>query len=79
MGNSGTAARLLIGLMAGRPFTTSFTGDASLSKRPMKRVIEPLTQMGAAFKSANGALPLSVTGAQTPKAISYRCRWLRRR
>jgi 3-phosphoshikimate 1-carboxyvinyltransferase len=72
MGNSGTAARLLIGLLAGRPFTSSFTGDASLCKRPMGRVIDPLTQMGAIFKSTDGKLPLSVTGSATPTAISYR-------
>jgi len=72
MGNSGTAARLLIGLLAGRPFTSSFTGDASLCKRPMGRVITPLEQMGATFKSTEGKMPLSVTGAAQPKAISYR-------
>jgi 3-phosphoshikimate 1-carboxyvinyltransferase len=72
MGNSGTAARLLIGLLAGRPFASSFTGDASLCRRPMARVIEPLTQMGASFQSADGRLPLTVTGAAQPKAITYR-------
>jgi 3-phosphoshikimate 1-carboxyvinyltransferase len=72
MGNSGTAARLLMGLLGGRPFTSSFTGDASLCKRPMKRVIEPLEQAGAVFHSADGRMPLSVTGAAHPKAITYR-------
>ncbi len=72
MGNSGTAARLLIGLLSGRNFTSSFTGDASLNKRPMGRVITPLTETGAQFKSTDGKLPLSVTGAENPKAITYR-------
>src|SRR3984957_18751304 len=71
MGNSGTAARLLIGLLSGRPFRSSFTGDASLSRRPMKRVIEPLSQMGARFESANGCLPLSVTGPAKVTPITY--------
>ena len=47
MGNSGTSTRLLMGLVASHPITTTFTGDASLSKRPMGRVIAPLSQMGA--------------------------------
>lgn len=72
MGNSGTAARLLIGLLSGKPFTSSFTGDASLCKRPMGRVTTPLEQMGATFKSEGGKLPLSVTGSKNPVAISYR-------
>lgn len=71
MGNSGTAARLLIGLLGGKKFTSSFTGDASLCKRPMGRVITPLEEMGAKFKSEDGKLPLSVTGASKPKAITY--------
>ena len=72
MGNSGTAARLLMGLLGGRNFTSSFTGDASLCKRPMRRVITPLEMMGAVFESADGKLPLSVRGAAQPTAISYR-------
>ena len=72
MGNSGTAARLLMGLLGGRPFTSSFTGDASLCKRPMGRVINPLQEMGATFESNEGKMPLSVTGAEKPKAITYR-------
>jgi 3-phosphoshikimate 1-carboxyvinyltransferase len=72
MGNSGTAARLLIGLLSGRPFRSHFTGDTSLQKRPMKRVIEPLTLVGAKFESADGRLPLHVTGAVKPLAITYR-------
>ena len=71
MGNSGTAARLLIGLLSTRPFTSSFTGDASLRKRPMGRIITPLTQMGAQFTSEGGKLPLKVTGINNPQAITY--------
>jgi len=72
MGNSGTAARLLIGLLSGRPFTSSFSGDTSLSKRPMERIVTPLTQMGAKFESTNGRLPLKVTGAAKPTPITYK-------
>ena len=71
MGNSGTSARLLIGLVSGKNFTSRFTGDASLCKRPMTRVIEPLSRMGAKFESTDGRLPLSVTGTLHPTAITY--------
>ena len=54
MGNSGTSTRLLMGLVASHAITATFTGDASLSKRPMGRVIEPLTMIGAEFDSAEG-------------------------
>ena len=72
MGNSGTAARLLIGLLSGCPFTSSFTGDASLCKRPMGRVTDPLSGMGAVFKTSDGKLPLEVTGALHPTPLHYR-------
>lgn len=73
MGNSGTSTRLLAGLVAGHDITASFTGDASLSKRPMGRVIDPLTAMGASFDSTDGGkLPMTVTGAAAPKAIRYK-------
>ncbi|MDF2368542.1 3-phosphoshikimate 1-carboxyvinyltransferase [Sneathiella sp.] len=63
MGNSGTAARLLMGLVASSPFTTFFMGDASLHKRPMSRVNIPLEEMGAAITSRSGGrFPLAVTG-----------------
>lgn len=63
MGNSGTAARLLMGLVANAPFNTFFSGDASLHKRPMKRVADPLMQMGAEITSrTNARFPLCVTG-----------------
>jgi len=71
VGNSGTSARLLMGLVAGHRFSARFDGDASLRKRPMKRVIEPLSLMGAKFESTDGKLPLTVTGAEHPTAITY--------
>ncbi|MCR4379055.1 MAG: 3-phosphoshikimate 1-carboxyvinyltransferase [Rhodospirillales bacterium] len=72
MGNSGTAARLLMGLVAGHDFSATFVGDASLSSRPMKRVIDPLSQVGATFKAAEGGrLPLTLTGAKDPMPITY--------
>lgn len=71
-GNSGTSARLLMGLAASLPFTSFFTGDASLRKRPMKRIMTPLEQMGAKFVAANNdTLPLAVTGGQL-SPIEYR-------
>ena len=73
MGNSGTSTRLLMGLVASHPITAAFTGDASLSKRPMGRVIEPLSQMGAAFEaSPGGTLPLMLRGAHPAVPIRYR-------
>jgi 3-phosphoshikimate 1-carboxyvinyltransferase len=71
MGNSGTSARLLIGLMAGHSFSARVTGDASLRKRPMGRIITPLSLMGADFDSTDGKLPLTVTGAAAPNPIDY--------
>lgn len=71
MGNSGTAARLLMGLVAGSPFTTMFRGDASLHKRPMGRVARPLEEMGALITSRSGGrFPLAVTG-RTLMPIDY--------
>lgn len=73
MGNSGTSTRLLMGLVASHPITATFVGDASLSKRPMGRVIEPLSQMGAAFEASEGGrLPLTVRGALPAVPIAYR-------
>jgi 3-phosphoshikimate 1-carboxyvinyltransferase len=72
MGNSGTAARLLMGLVAGHDFSATFVGDASLSSRPMKRVIDPLSQVGAVVKASQGGrLPLTLTGAKDPMPITY--------
>lgn len=73
MGNSGTSTRLLMGLVATHPITATFVGDASLGKRPMGRVMEPLSRMGAAFEaSPGGRLPLMLRGAQTPLPLHYR-------
>jgi 3-phosphoshikimate 1-carboxyvinyltransferase len=73
MGNSGTSTRLLMGLVATHPITATFTGDASLGKRPMGRVIDPLSTMGAAFTaSPGGRLPLMVRGLCPAVPIEYR-------
>ena len=73
MGNSGTSTRLLMGLLASHAITAAFTGDASLSRRPMGRVIEPLSRIGASFTpSPRGTLPLMMTGASVPVPIEYR-------
>ena len=73
MGNSGTSTRLLMGLVACHPITATFTGDASLSKRPMGRVIEPLSRMGADFTASPGdRLPLTMRGLCPAVPIEYR-------
>lgn len=72
MGNSGTSTRLLMGLVASHAITATFIGDASLSARPMGRVIEPLAQMGADITaSPGGRLPLMVRGICPAVPISY--------
>ncbi len=72
MGNSGTSTRLLAGLVASHPITATFTGDASLSKRPMGRVIEPLSLMGANITaSPGGRLPMMVRGINPAVPIEY--------
>ena len=72
MGNSGTSTRLLAGLVASHPITATFTGDASLSKRPMGRVIDPLSLMGAEFTaSPGGRLPMMVRGICPAVPIDY--------
>ena len=70
LGNSGTSMRLMAGLMAGQGFATMLTGDESLSRRPMKRVIEPLTRMGARIESNEGRAPLRIQGGAL-KSITY--------
>jgi 3-phosphoshikimate 1-carboxyvinyltransferase len=72
-GNSGTTIRLLSGLLAGRPFHSELDGDASLRQRPMKRVIDPLSEMGARIRSRNGdgLAPLEIDGGGL-RGISYR-------
>ncbi len=73
MGNSGTSTRLMMGLLASHGITATFTGDASLSGRPMNRVIEPLSQMGASFEaSQGGTLPCMLRGASPAIPITYR-------
>lgn len=73
MGNAGTAARLILGMLASHPVTAFLTGDASLRRRPMARVIAPLTEIGARFVTRRGGLlPLSVQGASDPLPIQYR-------
>ncbi len=72
-GNSGTTARLLLGVLAGQPFCTLLTGDASLRRRPMARVTEPLGRMGATIVGRAQAtrLPLAVQGARPLRAIAH--------
>ena len=73
MGNSGTSTRLLMGLVASHGITATFTGDASLSARPMGRVIEPLGRMGAQFHGVpGGTLPITIEGLCPAVPIEYR-------
>ncbi|CAH0141641.1 3-phosphoshikimate 1-carboxyvinyltransferase [Pseudomonas sp. Bi70] len=72
VGNSGTSMRLLAGLLAGQPFDVTMTGDASLSKRPMNRVANPLREMGAVVETGpDGRPPLTIRGGQKLKALTY--------
>ena len=71
-GNSGTTTRLLSAILAGLPFPVTIFGDNSLSKRPMKRIIDPLSLMGAKITSNNGYLPLSFEAVEKLKAIRYK-------
>jgi 3-phosphoshikimate 1-carboxyvinyltransferase len=71
-GNSGTTTRLLSGVLAGQNFSSTITGDASLSKRPMKRVIEPLSLMGVNINAKeNNFLPMTINANGNLKAINY--------
>lgn len=70
-GNSGTTMRLLSGILSGQNFESIMTGDGSLQKRPMKRVIEPLSLMGAAIGSNDGCAPLKIYGGEL-ESIQYR-------
>jgi len=73
LGNSGTGARLLMGLVASHPITTFLTGDASLRRRPMARVAAPLERIGARIIARDGVrMPLAVIGASSPLPIAYR-------
>ena len=72
LGNSGTGVRLLMGVVAGQSITATFSGDASLSRRPMARVTDPLSRMGAAITARDGdRLPVTIVGAQTPLAADH--------
>lgn len=72
MGNAGTAVRLMMGMLCTYPFHVHFTGDASLCKRPMQRVMTPLEQMGASFWAREGGrLPLAMKGTANPLPINY--------
>ena len=72
LGNSGTSARLLMGILAAHPFTAMLTGDASLRGRPMGRVMEPLQRIGATFAPREGGrMPLAITGTAEPVPIEY--------
>ncbi|NKN32483.1 3-phosphoshikimate 1-carboxyvinyltransferase [Marichromatium bheemlicum] len=72
MGNSGTSMRLLAGLLAGQRFATTLVGDASLTRRPMRRVTEPLARMGARIEtSESGTAPLRITPVETLAGIDY--------
>jgi 3-phosphoshikimate 1-carboxyvinyltransferase len=72
LGNSGTSMRLLAGLMAGQAFSVEMSGDIYLSRRPMRRVTEPLTTMGADIEtSEQGTPPLKIKGGQCLQGINY--------
>ena len=71
-GNSGTGVRLIMGAMATTPITATFTGDASLNKRPMARVTDPIRALGAqAYGRAGGRLPMTIVGAAEPVPLRY--------
>ena len=70
-GNSGTAMRLLAGILTGQPFATTLIGDASLSGRPMARIAEPLRQMKAVVNLEDGHAPIKIAGGQKLQGIEY--------
>ena len=71
LGNSGTSVRLLAGLLSGQNFDTTLVGDDSLSVRPMGRVVDPLTLMGANISSKDGLLPLQIKGGDSLTGLNY--------
>ncbi len=71
LGNSGTAMRLMAGLLSGQTFDSVLTGDESLTGRPMSRIIKPLTAMGATINSVDGKPPLLIHGTDALRAIDY--------
>jgi 3-phosphoshikimate 1-carboxyvinyltransferase len=70
-GNSGSTMRMISGILAGQNFTSELTGDESLSRRPMRRIVEPLTQMGASISAQDGHAPLRIQG-KTLHGIAYK-------
>src|SRR5687768_3768482 len=70
-GNSGSTMRMMAGLLAAENFECTLTGDASLSARPMNRIVEPLEMMGARFRTDNGCPPLTIHGSERLSAIEY--------
>jgi len=70
-GNAGTAMRLLAGLLAGQAFDSTLVGDASLSRRPMRRIVEPLSRMGARIDASDGLPPLRIAGGRRLHGIDY--------
>ncbi len=77
-GNSGSTMRMLSGILAAQSFSSELTGDPSLSRRPMKRVIEPLSQMGAHIESLDGHAPLQISGTRLHESAIV-LRWQARR
>ena len=71
-GNSGTTMRLMAGVLAGHPFSTTMVGDASLSRRPMRRIVTPLERMGARVETTDGHPPVTIHGTRL-HAIDYAC------
>ena len=71
LGNSGTSIRLMTGLLSAQSFDSTLCGDESLSKRPMARIIDPLSEMGAIIKSSDSMPPLSISGNQKLSALKY--------
>lgn len=70
-GNSGTSARLLCGILAGQPYEFRLSGDESLQKRPMARIIKPLSEMGATFSDPAQCLPLTIKGCRNLRPIAF--------
>jgi 3-phosphoshikimate 1-carboxyvinyltransferase len=70
-GNSGSTMRMLAGILAAHPFSTSITGDASLRRRPMRRIVLPLQRMGAIIDSIDGRPPLTIHGTSSLQAIAF--------
>ncbi|HEY2846512.1 MAG TPA: 3-phosphoshikimate 1-carboxyvinyltransferase [Pyrinomonadaceae bacterium] len=70
-GNSGTTMRLISGILAGQPFTSTLIGDDSLQSRPMRRIMQPLGEMGVAIESNDGKAPLTIHGHRPLTAIHY--------